>query len=58
MTTLNINGQDRDVDVTEDTPLLWALRDVLGMTGTKFGSGMALCGACTVHGLIETGRQK
>jgi isoquinoline 1-oxidoreductase alpha subunit len=49
MITLNINGQSRDLDVTEDTPLLWALRDVLGMTGTKFGCGIAQCGACTVH---------
>ena len=47
--TLNINGTPRDVDVERDTPLLWILRDVLGMTGTKFGCGMALCGACTVH---------
>ena len=49
MITLTINGQSRDLDVTEDTPLLWALRDVLGMTGTKFGCGIAQCGACTVH---------
>jgi len=49
MITLTINGQNRDIDVTEDTPLLWALRDVLGMTGTKFGCGIAQCGACTVH---------
>ena len=47
--TLNINGTPRSVDVDGDTPLLWVLRDVLGMTGTKFGCGMALCGACTVH---------
>ena len=47
--TLKINGGDRTVDVDGDTPLLWVLRDVLGMTGTKFGCGMALCGACTVH---------
>ena len=47
--TLNINGKARSVDVDDDTPLLWVLRDVLGMTGTKFGCGMALCGACTVH---------
>ena len=47
--TININGNPRDVDVDGDTPLLWVLRDVLGMTGTKFGCGMALCGACTVH---------
>src|SRR3981081_237875 len=48
-TTLNVNGKSLTVDVPEDTPLLWTLRDVLGMTGTKFGCGMALCGACTVH---------
>ena len=47
--TININGTPRSVDVDGDTPLLWVLRDVLGMTGTKFGCGMALCGACTVH---------
>ena len=47
--TIKLNGQDRAVDVDGDTPLLWVLRDVLGMTGTKFGCGMALCGACTVH---------
>ena len=47
--TLHVNGQMYDVDVDGDTPLLWVLRDVLGMTGTKFGCGMALCGACTVH---------
>ena len=47
--TIKINGADRTVDVDGDTPLLWVLRDVLGMTGTKFGCGMALCGACTVH---------
>ena len=46
---LKINGEDRSVDVDGDTPLLWVLRDVLGMTGTKFGCGVALCGACTVH---------
>jgi isoquinoline 1-oxidoreductase alpha subunit len=44
-----VNGTNRSVDVDGDTPLLWVLRDVLGMTGTKFGCGMALCGACTVH---------
>src|SRR6202048_3361267 len=48
-TTIMVNGVDRTVDVDGDTPLLWVLRDVLGMTGTKFGCGMALCGACTVH---------
>ena len=47
--TLKINGAEHSVDVDPDTPLLWVLRDVLGMTGTKFGCGMALCGACTVH---------
>lgn len=46
---LNINGAARDVDAPPDMPLLWALRDLLGMTGTKFGCGMAQCGACTVH---------
>jgi isoquinoline 1-oxidoreductase alpha subunit len=46
---LNINGQTKDADVTADTPLLWVLRDSLNMTGTKYGCGMALCGACTVH---------
>jgi isoquinoline 1-oxidoreductase alpha subunit len=46
---INVNGNPRSVDVDGDTPLLWVLRDVLGMTGTKFGCGMALCGACTVH---------
>jgi isoquinoline 1-oxidoreductase subunit alpha len=48
-TTIKVNGVDRTVDVDGDTPLLWVLRDVLGMTGTKFGCGAALCGACTVH---------
>jgi isoquinoline 1-oxidoreductase alpha subunit len=47
--TIKINQQTHGVDVDGDTPLLWVLRDVLGMTGTKFGCGMALCGACTVH---------
>ena len=49
MVTLNINGQPSTADVALDTPLLWVLRDVLGMTGTKFGCGIAQCGACTVH---------
>jgi isoquinoline 1-oxidoreductase alpha subunit len=49
MVSLHINGQSRDIDVSPDTPLLWALRDVLGLTGTKFGCGIAQCGACTVH---------
>jgi isoquinoline 1-oxidoreductase alpha subunit len=49
MIALTINGQRHEVDVPPDMPLLWVLRDVLGLTGTKFGCGMALCGACTVH---------
>ena len=49
MFTLTINGTDHQVEADGDTPLLWVLRDVLGLTGTKFGCGMALCGACTVH---------
>jgi isoquinoline 1-oxidoreductase alpha subunit len=49
MTPITINGRRYDVDLPADTPLLWALRDELGLTGTKFGCGMALCGACTVH---------
>jgi len=49
MATLKINGEDRTHDASADTPLLWVLRDVLGMTGTKFGCGIAQCGACTVH---------
>lgn len=49
MMELNVNGRDLQVDATPDTPLLWALRDQLNMTGTKFGCGAALCGACTVH---------
>ncbi|HRQ66438.1 MAG TPA: (2Fe-2S)-binding protein [Xanthomonadaceae bacterium] len=44
-----VNGEDREIDLPPDTPLLWALRDGLGLTGTKYGCGMALCGACTVH---------
>lgn len=48
-TTLSINGTKHTVDVDPDTPLLWVLRDVLQLTGTKFGCGVALCGACTVH---------
>ncbi|MCO7514094.1 (2Fe-2S)-binding protein [Pseudomonas guariconensis] len=47
--TLKINGHEHQVEVEDDTPLLWVLRDVLGMTGTKFGCGLSLCGACTVH---------
>ena len=49
MVTLKINGSARTVDAPDDTPLLWVLRDLLGMTGTKFGCGIAQCGACTVH---------
>jgi isoquinoline 1-oxidoreductase alpha subunit len=49
MLALNINGKDAHLDVDADTPLLWVLRDTLSLTGTKFGCGMALCGACTVH---------
>jgi isoquinoline 1-oxidoreductase subunit alpha len=47
--TLNINGKDHQVDVAADTPLLWVLRDHLGLVGTKYGCGIAQCGACTVH---------
>ena len=47
--SLNVNGKDRSVDVGPETPLLWVLRDTLELTGTKFGCGMGLCGACTVH---------
>jgi len=49
MNKLNVNGQERTVDIDPATPILWALRDTLGMIGTKFGCGAALCGACTVH---------
>jgi isoquinoline 1-oxidoreductase subunit alpha len=49
MITLRINGEARTMDVAPDTPLLWVLREQLALTGTKFGCGMALCGACTVH---------
>ena len=49
MLTINVNGTDRSVDVDPETPLLWVLRDTIGLTGTKYGCGMALCGACTVH---------
>src|SRR5438128_1210549 len=49
MITLKVNGKERSVDVSSDTPLLWMLREKLQLTGTKFGCGMALCGACTVH---------
>ncbi|AOI88465.1 (2Fe-2S)-binding protein [Burkholderia pseudomultivorans] len=49
MLTLNINGETRTVDAPDDMPLLWVLRDLVGLTGTKFGCGIAQCGACTVH---------
>ena len=49
MIKLNLNGKDHEFDAPGDMPLLWALRDVAGLTGTKYGCGMALCGACTVH---------
>ncbi len=49
MTTLKVNGQTLETDAAPDTPLLWVLRDHLGLTGTKFGCGKSLCGACTVH---------
>src|ERR1700731_4079787 len=49
MSVLNVNGREHAVDADPATPILWALRDTLGMTGTKFGCGAALCGACTVH---------
>ena len=49
MTTLNINGETHTVDVPPDMPLLWVVRDVVGLTGTKFGCGIAQCGACTMH---------
>ncbi|MFN0314862.1 MAG: (2Fe-2S)-binding protein [Burkholderiales bacterium] len=47
--SFSVNGKQQTVDVSQDTPLLWVLRDTLGLTGTKFGCGKALCGACTVH---------
>ena len=49
MTTLNVNGKQVNVDVEDDMPLLWVLRDELGLTGSKYGCGIAMCGACTVH---------
>ena len=49
MVTLNVNGKPHSLDVPDDMPLLWTLRDVLRMTGTKFGCGLGLCGACTIH---------
>jgi isoquinoline 1-oxidoreductase subunit alpha len=56
MIKLNINGKPHDVDLPPDTPVLWVLRDQIGLTGTKFGCGMALCGACTIHVDGEPGR--
>ena len=47
--TIRVNGKTHSVDVDDDTPMLWVLRDVLGMNGTKFGCGLGLCGACTIH---------
>ncbi|MBV1833810.1 MULTISPECIES: (2Fe-2S)-binding protein [Novacetimonas] len=49
MTTFHLNGREVTVDVPEDTPLLWVIRDEVGLTGTKFGCGIGMCGACTVH---------
>ncbi len=49
MATMNINGKDLDLEFDDDTPLLWVIREQAGMTGTKYGCGIALCGACTVH---------
>ena len=49
MITIEVNGASRQIDIESDTPLLWVLRDVIGLTGTKFGCGIAQCGACTVH---------
>lgn len=49
MTSLHINAKDYEVDVDPDTPLLWVIRDIIGLTGTKYGCGISLCGACTVH---------
>jgi isoquinoline 1-oxidoreductase alpha subunit len=49
MTSLNVNGKPYEVDVEPDTPLLWVLRDTIGLTGTRYGCGIAACGACTVH---------
>ncbi len=49
MLKLNVNGKDHTVDVPDDTPLLWVIRDLVGLTGTKFGCGSGLCGSCTVH---------
>jgi aerobic-type carbon monoxide dehydrogenase small subunit (CoxS/CutS family) len=55
-TTLTVNGEQVAVDVEPDTPLLWVLRDTLGLTGTKYGCGRALCGSCTVHVTSDRGR--
>ncbi|MGZ3497478.1 MAG: (2Fe-2S)-binding protein, partial [Vulcanimicrobiaceae bacterium] len=49
MIALMVNGKQHEIDVPDDMPLLWALRDILGLTGTKYGCGKALCGCCTVH---------
>ena len=49
MISLNVNGNGSDVDVESDMPLLWVIRDAIGLTGTKFGCGLQQCGACTVH---------
>jgi isoquinoline 1-oxidoreductase alpha subunit len=49
MLTLDVNGKRHDIDVHPDTPLLWAIREAVGLTGTKYGCGIAMCGACTVH---------
>ncbi|HWX26056.1 MAG TPA: 2Fe-2S iron-sulfur cluster-binding protein, partial [Steroidobacteraceae bacterium] len=49
MITIDVNGVSRQIDIEPDTPLLWVLRDVIGLTGTKFACGIAQCGACTVH---------
>ena len=49
MITIEVNGTSKQIDIEPDTPLLWVLRDVVGLTGTKFGCGIAQCGACTVH---------
>jgi isoquinoline 1-oxidoreductase subunit alpha len=49
MVTLNVNGRSYDLDIEPETPLLWVIRDEIGLTGTKYGCGIAQCGACTVH---------
>jgi len=58
MIKLTINGEQKSFDAPADMPLLWVLRDVLGMTGTKFGCGIAQCGACTVHIMFSDDRYK